>query len=74
MSLVGAFAIAEEGPVGTFTPGVSAIIIRWGIRGAVAWSVDPASGRCHSMSLQRSQSVPVKVLCLDGWGLRPHDR
>jgi hypothetical protein len=34
MSPVGAFAIAEEGPVGTFTPGVSAIIIRWGIRGA----------------------------------------
>ena len=34
MSPAGAFAIAEGGPVGTFAPSVSAIVIRWGIRGA----------------------------------------
>ena len=74
MSPAGAFAIAEGGPVGTFAPSVSAIVIRWGIRGTVAWSVDPS---LRTMPQREPSTVPigpVKVLCPDGWGLKPHDR
>jgi hypothetical protein len=56
MSPAGAFAIAEGGPVGTFAPSVSAIVIRWGIRGTVAWSVDPS---LRTMPQREPSTVPI---------------
>jgi hypothetical protein len=56
MSPVGTFAIAEGGPVGTFAPNVSAIVIRWVIRGAVAWSVDPS---LRTMPQHEAPTVPI---------------